>query len=434
VPVQISEVEVEGTNVKITLKNADGSQQVLSKSISEKITDVWPQGKVISRDLDGFANYFKMDEYLEIGQTEIVKIVDKTDLANVNAAQYAELIFSGSSSMTISIIIPKTTKISELNRIGLWKQLLSVTRQQGQGLGSQFVFSTSADADIRKISYNVNAEQADIKFKLKFKWEGGEFEQEIAKIQTTFRELRGGGTAEYPLGSYELKLSLWFDKDGNGIIDSEDESVPFGNYDLQEKTVTFEFRASPDEQCTAEPKAEIIYPQRNWLVSKSLKYIDNKQGVDITLWDDCNQIDNIAVYDEKSYKLGQNQNLQEPFESLALDIRRDVKDSKITIGGDLSNEKQQLFRYNDKENFNIIVRAIDKQGHKGGDEVLVKYSGEDGSTTELLNDAQCSNRGGQCLTACASSAAIVGTCTPDNGQARVCCTVPRTTTTTTVSR
>ncbi|MBW2995658.1 hypothetical protein KY312_04860, partial [Candidatus Woesearchaeota archaeon] len=74
-----------------------------------------------------------------------------------------------------------------------------------------------------------------------------------------------------------------------------------------------------------------------------------------------------------------------------------------------------------KETFNLIARVSDKQGHTGEDRTFVKFSGADGSSTELLNDGECSFRGGECSSSCASSANIVGTCTTKDGQARVCC-------------
>jgi len=286
------------------------------------------------------------------------------------------------------------------------------------------MLNANNNVTINKITFTAIAEKDDLNFRLQFSWPNNTYNQSYSKT-ATFKEARTGGTAQYPLGNYKLNLSLWFDEDGNGIIDKEDESVPFGNYDVQSKTITFDFRAEPPQDCSAEPKVEIIYPMRGWFVSKTLKHVG--QGVNVTLWDDCNQINNITLYDEKSYKLG-----KEAARALEIKTSGEIANKvNILLGKEIPEEKQNLFNYNDKENFNLIVRAIDKQKHSGEDRVYVTFSGEGGeTTTELLSDSQCASKGGECTNICASSALILGTCTPEDGQARVCCKKTATTTAT----
>jgi hypothetical protein len=292
--------------------------------------------------------------------------------------------------------------------------------------------------NIKTFSIAAEAVSGDQEFKVTFEWIGTPGTITQTYTTSALKSVRSSGAAgiQYPTGEYRLGLELWFDKDGNGLIDKEDEPVPFGSQDLQTKTVTFSFSADVSDDCRIEPRIEIIYPKRSWLVTKSLSHV--KQGVDVTLWDDCNQIQNVAIYDEKSYKAAQDAARKatpatdEPFAGAALDFETGVSQAKLTLGESLTEEKQGLFRYNNREDFKIIARAIDSQGHKGGAEVLVKFSGE-GAAPQSLTEAQCTGRGGQCLQACASSAAIVGACPDLEGQARVCCTQAPTTTSSTTT-
>jgi hypothetical protein len=272
-------------------------------------------------------------------------------------------------------------------------------------------FTANKAATAKQITFKIAAENEDTQLRITVT-DPNKASQEINMIGKTIESQTTGVSSDYSAGRYKLNLSLWFDKDKNGVIDSSDSPVSYGSYDTQTKIINFELKAEPTKECSANPLVEIITPMQGWFVSKDLTSVEKKKGVDVTLWDDCNQINSVSLYDEKSYKQTAKK---------ALSIEYIGKDTtQFRVGENLPDSAQNLLQYNNNEQFNLIVVVNDSK-RTSEDRVNVIFSSGSASGTELLTEAQCAGRTGSCTARCASTSAILGTCESLGGQARVCC-------------
>ncbi len=210
---------------------------------------------------------------------------------------------------------------------------------------------------------------------------------------------------------YETIVSLIHDADGDNIITlpdptdisdttKRDNIIVYGpNNDPQTKTLSFNTKPRPKD-CLEPPQVEIIWPVADSEIDRRLNTaikidengnIVTKQGIEVVAWDDCDQIQYIALYDEKAYTIERQNYAKEQSEKAKVTqsptppvpmpaIRGAIQVCDNCQNGqfykDLGINTNILYNYNPGDYLTLIVRIVDKKGKESEDRVRLIMSKE----------------------------------------------------------
>ena len=229
-----------------------------------------------------------------------------------------------------------------------------------------------------------------------------------------------------------MNITLYHDKDRNGIINQKDSTVPFGVDKVQGKSLDFTFKPQVPPECKESPKVEILYPKENVIVTQDLKTgFDPQGGIIFTRWDDCNDFKSFALFDSKSFDASQEELRKKAIEKGSPLTEAEIKEilARFAIEYNefpsaledgiffMGRGKSLVYNYRAEESFDLILRVEDFAGNIGEDRVRLTKVGQEGILTASPSDYQsCSQQGGHCTLSCAPEERNLGSC----GNGRCC--------------
>ncbi|MBW3013442.1 hypothetical protein KY340_04540, partial [Candidatus Woesearchaeota archaeon] len=296
--------------------------------------------------------------------------------------------------------------------------------------GNDFRCIASKRAVVNKVTYSIDAVGEDDKVKMRIYAGPDVLETRILPSPRKTRLAKEVPATGFPEGTYKLNLTLYHDVDQNGMIDGRDELVPFGRSNVQSKQLSFTFKDVPPRDCTMNPRIEFVLPQKDSLITQEMKTFYTKNGeVIFTMWDDCNEIESAALYDQKSWLAAaedarewnmkpENADKQkkEPYDGYY--INRLQQDMDPVTGTYYFPGPQQLkYSYKSGDAFDLIVRAVDKKGKTGEAAITVIKSGQESLVLGTPLELECQRKGGTCKANCGEDETDLGAC---DGSERCC--------------
>jgi len=293
---------------------------------------------------------------------------------------------------------------------------------------SSFICQNERNEELKidKITYTVVAENEDNTGKLILTYQDGKQEINLG-IPSTQRIGSSIG-----VGNYNVNLTLYNDVDRNGIIDGKDDPVPFGNDKSQTKLLSFAYNNKFPDECREPPRIEILSPNIDSIVTEDMRSGVSNRGVEFTLWDDCNDIESVRLYDSSTYDVmmkevrdSENNQADKTVIEGIYSKNNYVIDSLSSLsrssGGvyalgsnPLSNKLK--YSYRDGSRFDLIIRVVDGNGNVGEERISVTKSGGSGSGGSGIVSAtpveveQCRLSGGVCRLSCDAGQRNLGSC------------------------
>ncbi|MBW2987551.1 hypothetical protein KY336_03290, partial [Candidatus Woesearchaeota archaeon] len=291
--------------------------------------------------------------------------------------------------------------------------------------GDRIECTANEDLVVDRISYSIDAVSSDDRAKMIIEAGPDVLETRTLPAPRTSRISTASSTTStaFPPGTYKINITLYHDVDKNGIIDNRDQLVPFGRDSVQSKQLTFSFKDVPPKDCKTNPKVEFVLPLKNSLITNDVKTFYTKNGeVIFTMWDDCNQIESAALYDEKSWQSAQDvarewnakpenkdNQKKEPYDGFYINKLDGQKDS-VTGAYTIMGPNQLKYSYKSSDAFDLVLRVLDKQGKIGESKVTVIMSGDTGLVLGTPAELECQRNGGVCKAACDEDEEDLGPC------------------------